>query len=196
MLKPKRISAPAAAPVSLAEAKQHLRVDANDDDALITSLINAATEKMDGRAGVLGRCIVTQTWKVWFRRFGGMRKICLPFPDVDASSVVLKYFDGDDVEQTINAADYWVLEDLTGSFVLRKPDAIWPTVYDRPDAISIEFQAGFGGVDDVPAPIKAAILLTVGHLYENREDVTVGTKGVQLPGGAAMLIDPYSMVKI
>ncbi|WP_298958379.1 head-tail connector protein [uncultured Roseibium sp.] len=196
MLKPKRITAPAEAPVSVAEAKAHLRVDSSDEDVLILSLLNAAVEKFDGRTGLLGRCLVTQTWSVKQSSFQGHRAIRLPFPDVDAASVVLKYFDVDNVEQTYASANYSVHEDEVGGFVLRNSDVIWPTVYDRPDAVSVEFAAGFGAADDVPSGIKAAILLTVGHLYEHREDVTMSGKGGMLPAGAQSLIAPYQMMRI
>lgn len=62
MVAPIRTVAPAETPVTLTEAKAHLRVDFDDDDTLIASLVNAATDYLDGWDGILARCLVTQTW--------------------------------------------------------------------------------------------------------------------------------------
>lgn len=59
---PIRTVPPAETPVTLAEAKAHLRVDFDEDDALIGAILNAATEYLDGWDGILSRCLVTQTW--------------------------------------------------------------------------------------------------------------------------------------
>lgn len=61
---PVRIIAPAELPVMLSDAKAHLRVDFDDDDFLIGSMVNAATDYLDGWNGILGRCLVTQTWTI------------------------------------------------------------------------------------------------------------------------------------
>ena len=195
MLTPKRTAAPAEQPVSLSDAKLHLRVDHSDDDTLITALISAATEALDGWSGVLGRCVITQTWKLVLSGFCSGRIIRLPFPDV-VEDIVVKYFDAGEIEQTFPSTAYQVLEDASGSFVWLKSGEAWPTTFDRLDAVSIEFDAGFGDASSTPAPIKAAILLIVGHLYENREDVSASSRMTSLPKGADYLLAPYRRVQI
>ncbi len=39
--------------------------------------------------------------------------------------------------------------------------------------------------------IRAAILLTLGHLYMNREDVVVGVSAAEMPRGARDLLRPH-----
>lgn len=39
--------------------------------------------------------------------------------------------------------------------------------------------------------IQAALLLIVGHLYANREDVLAGVSVAQLPNGSQYLLQPY-----
>ena len=78
---PRRTVSPAGAVVSLSELKAHLRVDGNHDDALIEALEKAAVAHLDGWRGVLGRCILPQTWEVDYPKAGLYR---LPFPDVTA----------------------------------------------------------------------------------------------------------------
>lgn len=58
----KLITPPVGPVVSLADLKAHLRVDHSDEDALITSLEAGAVAYLDGWGGILGRCIMAQTW--------------------------------------------------------------------------------------------------------------------------------------
>lgn len=57
--------------LTLADAKQHLRVDFEDDDGVIESYIAAAIQNIDGRDGWLGRALVEQTWELRLPDFGG-----------------------------------------------------------------------------------------------------------------------------
>jgi uncharacterized phiE125 gp8 family phage protein len=71
-----------------------------------------------------------------------------------------------------------------------EPGQQWPSAYSRPDAVSVSFVAGTP-VDEVPLSLKAAILLHVGHLYQNREAVTVDAVSNFLPLGYEALIWPF-----
>ncbi len=82
MHRPVLITPPAIQPVSLAEAKLHLRVDHNDEDTLIESLTRAATEHSDGWNGILGRCLVEQVWRQDHDRFA--RQMIIPLGPVIA----------------------------------------------------------------------------------------------------------------
>lgn len=174
----RRTVAPAVAPITLDEAKAHLRVDSADEDALIGSLIGAATAHFDGE-GDLGRAIITQTWAKWVRQSPGCVRLKMgPFQ----SLVSVEYYDTDNALQTADLSDYEVR--LDGDFVNVQPkdNASWPPAYTRQDAIKISYTAGFGdAAADVPANIRHAILLTIGHWYHNREAVTAdGLKEVPL----------------
>lgn len=166
-----RTIAPATAPVSLSEAKLHLRVDGSDEDSLITGLIDAATAHFDGQ-GVLGRAMVTQSWAQWVDQTPGWVRLTVgPFQSLTS----VEYYDADNALQTATLADFEVR--LDGDFVIVKPkkDHVWPNAYIRQDAIKITYVAGFGdAATDVPQSIRQAILLTVGHWYENREAVVEG----------------------
>jgi len=165
------VSAAAEPPVSLAEAKQHLRVLTGDEDALITALVLAATAHLDGRAGILGRALVTQTWDLrldCFPRFQWGARIELPMPPLQ-SVTSIKYLDDTGTETTIDPGDY-VVE--PGHYLGRIRPAYgltWPTARDETGAVRIRFVAGYGTAADVPPPIKHAILLLVGHWWINRE---------------------------
>jgi uncharacterized phiE125 gp8 family phage protein len=192
--------APAEEPVTLAEAKAHLRVDHDDEDALISSLITAARQHMDGRAGVLGRAIIDQTHTLTFHYDDmptGSERVWLPV-NTASSLTSVAYYDGSNSLVTLTstvldtydfvASEWW-------AYVQPKGDLIWPDVYDRADAMTITYVAGFGGADDVPQPIKQAMLLLIGHLYENRE-AAAATTIAEVPMGVRYLINPYRHVGV
>lgn len=193
-LRPVRIAAPSGLPVSLADAKQHLRVEHADDDVLIGAYLAAAVERLDGWAGILGRCLVTQTWRAAYDGFTGDRYLRLPFPSV--SAVVVRYTDTAGAEQTIPGTDYDLIDDAIGSAIVLKASAAWPATGDRADAVRVEITAGYGAAADVPAPIRAAILLMVGDLYRNRETAAVGTSAASIPMSVTVdaLLAPYRRV--
>jgi len=166
-----RATAPATAPISLSEAKLHLRVDGSHEDSLITGLIEAATAHFDGQ-GVLGRAMVTQSWVQWVDQNPGWVRLTVgPFQSLTS----VEYYDADNALQTATLTDFEVR--LDGDFVIVKPkkDHVWPPAYIRQDAIKITYVAGFGdAATDVPQSIRQAILLTVGHWYEHRIAVDKG----------------------
>lgn len=193
MLRPVQIAAPAEAPVSLAEAKAHLNVDHDEDDTLITSLVGAAVAHLDGHAGVLGRCLVNQQWRQDYRDWEWRHR--LPFPDV--SSVVVKYQDAENAEQTVDGALYEIIEDARGALVVFRDVFTKPGLYDDMVApVSITLTAGFGDAEDVPQALKQAILLLVGHWYANREAVNVGNITTELPMAVEALVAPYRRVSV
>jgi len=194
---PVRVTAPAEQPVSAGEAKAHLRVSNSGDDTYIASCLAAAVECLDGHAGILGRCLVTQTWKQPFACWPASGILRLPFPDVDVDSVVVSYLDELADEQDVPDTQYEVLHDALGCFVRLRSNFTSPSLEDdRAAPVWVTFDAGYGDAADVPAPIKAAILLMVGDLYENREDTVVGTSlDVRpLPRGVDALLGPYRRV--
>lgn len=188
MLPPVLITPPSDTPISLSEVKGHCRVDHNDDDTVLTSLLNAAVAYLDGWSGVLGRCLVTQTWRQDFDAFGILR---LPLGPVASISSVT-YYDADNEQQTLSADAYALLADELGAYVGLKPDQSWPSTYGRADAVSVTFVAGTAAAD-VPWPIKAAILLLVAHWYENREAAAAGAMS-ELPMAVSALISPHRRI--
>lgn len=180
---PKLTNAPAAI-VELADVKKQLRAPFSDDDAYITSLITAAQYHVEGWQGWLGRCFMSQTWTQKFDEFQYI--IQAPFPDL--ISAVVKYFDVNGDEQTIDAANYHVLDHE----ICFKPIYSFPTLEDdRPNAISI---AWTHGVSTVPPDVKLAVKMLVAHWYENREAVVPNERRVeydQVPLAFKSILDRY-----
>lgn len=184
----KLITAPAVEPVSLVEAKAHLRVDGDDDNVLLTMLITTARQEAEK---VTRRALITQTWEVVLDCFpsGG---IDLPFPTLQ-SVTSIKYFDGSNVEQTLSTSAYQVDADSEPGRVALASGYSWPDTYDRLNAVRIRYVAGYGLAAAVPAAIKQWILIRVATLYENREGVNIGNNVNAIPFVDGLL-DEYRAV--
>ena len=162
-------SAPATALVSTAEVKSHLRIDHALEDTQLDALAAAALNLIEGRSGYLRRALVTQTWKWRVCEFPIERRIYLPFPPLQ-SLTSIKYYDADNVEQTFSSSNYGVNPRAFRGFVELNRSASWPGTYERFDAVTLEFVAGYGAAAAVPQAIKQAALLLIGDMYANRGD--------------------------
>lgn len=153
------ITAPATYPVTRTEAKLHCRIDGTDEDSLVDSYIAAATSFVENYTG---RALVSQTWEQVLDDFSDA--MLLPKGPVQSVTSV-KYFDTSDVEQTL-AADQYVLDNVSDpAWVVRPDDVTYPDVADGVNNVIIRFVAGYS---DIPAEIKAAIMLLVSGWYDNR----------------------------
>lgn len=172
------ITPPAYLPVTLAEAKAHLRIDHSDEDALIRGLIGAATSHIQGRDGYTGQALVPQTWEYYLDQFptDPLKAIAIPLPPLIAVESI-KYLDADGAEQTLATSVYAVNTATEPGAVSLKQDQSWPDTRSAWDAVRIRFQAGYLAFGDSPTsyagtPIEvmqSAILLVLADLYENRQ---------------------------
>lgn len=183
---PVRTVAPASAPVTLAEAKAHLRVTDTNEDTLIAAMIDAAVSHLDGWHGILGRCIVSQTWRQDVDDFPACFR--LPFPDVQ--SVTVAYSDTSNAAQTFAGANYHLINKPGASQIILASTATWPSVYDRPDAVRVTMVCGFA---TVPPALKFAILLHVGAMFENRASESAVAL---MPFAYDALVRPFRVVGV
>lgn len=156
----KRIVAPASDLVTLAQARDYLRITSVDEDAALQGYIATASAQLDARDGVLGEALVTQTWRL---SMDAPAEVTLPIEPVQ-SIAAIRYLDADGVEQTFGAANYR----LSGADVELVDGASWPTVADRSNAFWIDFVCGYGAAADVPATVRHTALLMIADFYENR----------------------------
>jgi hypothetical protein len=134
VLVPVRTAAPAQAPITLDQAKQHLRVLHDDEDEYIADLIEAATDYLDGYSGVLGKALITQTWRQGFDSFwdGCSYPSALRLPLGPAQSVsAVAYYDPVNSLQTLSASVYELLNDGLGPYVALVAGQSWPAIYSR-----------------------------------------------------------------
>jgi uncharacterized phiE125 gp8 family phage protein len=189
MTPPSRVTPPAEDLIALAAMKEHLRVTFDSDDAVIAGLIAAATAHLDGYDGILGRCMVTQSWAVRLTAwpFWGLR---LPFPNVQ--SVVIGYIDADEAPQTVPVEQYDLVETHLGTEMVFKDSFAAPALSDDDTLpVTITMTVGYGDAADVPQPLVLAAKVLVAHWYENR-----GITGdpERLPFAFDALVAPFRRV--
>lgn len=183
------ITPPAVEPVSLAEAKAHLRVSAATEDALIGSLISAARQVAEHE---LRRALLTQTWQRTLDFFPSAIELAYP-PHQSVTHV--KYLDPAGVQQTLNPAGYEVDSEREPGWIVPAYGYTWPETLDRINAVEVRFVCGWSAAADVPATIRQWILLMVAHYFENREASVPGVSIAPLPFIAGLL-DPYRVVLV
>lgn len=200
------VTQPQIEPVSTDLARQHIRVDFHEDDALIGMYVTTARTMVEAW---LNRALITQTlqWTMtetpaygasplvssplvamppvgsWAQYFS--RPLELPRAPVQSmTSVTLRdYFDTD----IVMGVDQYSVDLLIDPASLR----ILPTSIPAPTKhISVVYVAGYG-LDEAstPAPIRHAILMLTAMLYERR-----GDDGGDWPGAVMSLLTPYRLI--
>lgn len=196
-----RLVPPADLPVTLEEAKDHLRVDFDDDDAVLTRLISVATARLDGREGMLGRCLMPQVWHLGLPAF--LPEIPLPLPPLISIDAV-GYVDQAGATQTLDPSAYQVVGVGDADMARLRPayGTSWPSTRAVSDAVTIDFTAGYqpealspplAPSAAVPERLRQAILMLVGTLYDDSRTTTVETKVAPLPFGFDDLIRDYRL---
>jgi uncharacterized phiE125 gp8 family phage protein len=181
------ITPPALEPVSLAEAKAHLRIDADDDDALVTAAIVAARIHVEAATR---RALIEQGWRIYLDAWPRKRIVPIPIaPLLAVESITV--FDGAGEPVVVEADDYEVdTVSVPGRLVLsaQAPAPVGRAV----NGIEIEVSAGYGpsGID-VPGPLRQAIMMLVAHWYEHRGAVGHDLAIAIPPFGFDALIAPY-----
>lgn len=156
------VAAPVAYPISLAEAKTHLRVTRDDQDAYIEALIAAAFDHIEKSTG---RAFVEQTWEMIIDAFP-TGEIAIPIGPV-ASVVSVTYADADGLAQIVPEEAYEVDTASETGWVV--PVGDWPTPMATINAVVITFTVG-GGI--LPADIRHAALLLLGLWYDTAAAAT------------------------
>lgn len=186
---------PTVEPLSLTEAKLHLREDLSVQDTLITSLIVAARQYAELYTG---RAFVQRTLELTLSCFEHC--IALPFPPLASISSV-KYIDTNGALQMVSASDYQV--DTYAEPGLLKPAygvTGWPSVRSSDfNAVQVRYVAGYAPVGSptdyasgVPEPVKQWMRVRIAQLYEHREAIVAGTIVAPLPRDFVDgLLDPY-----
>ena len=180
----KVITAPAAEPLTLAEAKAHLRVDGIDEDGYITALIVAARQ---GAESITGRALMAQTLELAMDAFPG--QIVIPRPPL-ASVTSITYVDESGVTQTLAPSAYAVNSHAQPAMVDPAYGTTWPATRSQANAVLVRYVAGYAAAADVPQEIKQWMLLRIGMLFENRESVAAGVQFSALPFVDSLLA-PY-----
>lgn len=161
----KVVTAPLELPVTVVEAREHLKESSTSRDAEILRLIYAAT---DFAEQYTGRALVTQTLDHFVERFPYGTTLSLPFSPV-VSVTSLKYRDVANVEQTWASSNYEVDSDEWDPRLVLAYGIDWPDTYERHDAVTVRYVAGYGNAAKVPYSIVTAILFHIEAHYDRDE---------------------------
>jgi uncharacterized phiE125 gp8 family phage protein len=178
----KLITSPIQEPLTLTEVKLHLRIDSEDEDFLLASLISAAREHCEN---FTGRQFITATYEQYLNYFP--REIVLPKSPLQTITSI-KYTDENGILQTL-AASYYSVIDLNPGRITLAYGQQWPSTRCDYNTVIVKYVAGYGSnPNNVPASIREAMKLLIGNWYENRESVVVGTIVTKLPDAVEALL--------
>lgn len=209
----KLVTPPAAAVVSTADAKTHLRVSTSSQDSYIDTLVTAATKHVEK---LTNRLLITQTWELWADRFpggsnplgdwwdgvreepvslssgsGSGRVLELPFSKL-SSLTSLSTFNDSGTETTFSNSSYIVDTVSEPPRVVLARGSVWPSDLRMANAIKLVAIFGYGATAaDVPADLVHAIKMLVAHWFENRESVISGTISKEIEQSLYALTEPY-----
>lgn len=177
-------------PLTLAEAKLFTRQDIPDDDTLLTSLITAARQWFEVACD---RQFMTARWEVklpgfspdsagyggwpvaaWSDGWNGSglpyARVELPYPPLVSVESVQYMPMGSTTLTTLATTVYNVVTTRTPGFVELGWDQVWPVTQPHPEAVVIDYTAGYGDETAVPELVKQGIKLLVAHWYDHRGD--------------------------
>lgn len=217
------ITPPTGEPISLAEAKAHLRLDTSLDDSDVSRMIVAARKWLEE---ICWRGFLTQTWELVLERFRGEDAYGNPFelsnryhpvpragtfytwpyyaepkyielPAGNLQSLTsVTYIDPSGVQQTLDPSNYLVDAVNEPGRLHLAPTAFWPPTQERRwDAVRITYVVGFGAAGDVPEPLKQAMLLLISQMYEHRTPEVAGVLS-QVQFSLKALYDPYRLARV
>jgi uncharacterized phiE125 gp8 family phage protein len=178
---------PTTEPLSLAEARAHLRIDHFDEDGVIAGLILAARQHIET---ICGMALCPTGYTLTLDDFPRGETLTLPREPVSAVSQI--QYINDAATLVVWSSAEWEADVYSAPPRVRPRDGYtWPTVDEQLAAVRVEFTSGFAGPEFVPQPIMQAMRLLVGHFYEHREAVQSGGSIVEVPFAVDALLAPY-----
>lgn len=171
-------------PVTLVQARAHVRAPENgDDDELVNRALHAAIAYAEQKTSLAFAPATYEyrlnEWPCYGYQNGRLTNIIdLPLHPV-RDVVEIAYLDENGVEQTIDEANWFWVRTPEGARVRFKSSYSLPTLYEEGDQqVRITFEAGFddpaesGSGDDpaldLPPTLPIAVLMLTEHFYEHR----------------------------
>ena len=185
------ITPPSAEPLSLVEAKAHLRLDSTDEDDLVTALIVAARQVVEKHTGC---ALITQAWRVIADAWPDIGPLKLPLRPF-ISLTAIRVFDAGNAAATLSPATYFVDPQPAAPRVLF---ANAPPAPGRALAgIEIDMLIGYGPAAlSVPEPLRLAIRMLVAHWFEARGDAASDASARQIPAVIEAVLQPFRRLRL
>ncbi|PHS40228.1 MAG: hypothetical protein COA91_04425 [Robiginitomaculum sp.] len=182
------LAPPLVEPIDLAYAKLFMRVDGTSEDTLIENLIKTARHQVENS---IGRTLVRRSF-IYKTSIPHARHICLPRPPL-VSVVRMTLIAENDQAVDIPQSDYTVTTKTEPGEIRLNPDKNWTDYLAEFTILEIQFEAGYGDTpDDIPLPIRQAIVLLVTHAFEFRE----AAQAPAIPAIIEALLAPYKTVRL
>jgi len=187
------IKTPAVEPMTLTEAKNFLRVDLDDDDIYIGSLITSAREYCES---VTMRALGTQKFELVLDDFPSIKDFIeiprAPLQKVDTAQYRNSFGEVQDIDPATILFDY---DSEPGRIVLAY-NRFWPIFIPYPaGAVIINYTAGYTALNPMPIGIKQAMFLLIGQWYTNREPM-VDRRLTELKYSVDSLLAPYRVITL
>jgi uncharacterized phiE125 gp8 family phage protein len=179
------------APVTITEAKAHLRIVDDAEDDFVIALIRAAQDKVEGDTGLVLRA---RDVAIAFDNWNGHSLPLWRGPTNSVTSIV--YDDPNGAQQTL-AANQYRLRDYWGAKVIVPANGVsWPELENVSGCVRVIYNAGYANNYAVPSSLRQAALLLIGHWYENREAVNSDRSPVTVPMAYDSLITHYRVKRV
>ena len=185
------LSGPTEEPVSIAQARQWLKIDTSDEDDLIGGLITSARLMIEATTR---RMLMTQSWRLLLDQWP--RGIVYQLPLAPVLSVNgVRLIDALGNPHPLPELLYWLQASS------EKPRLIFNTAPPSPEraagGIEIDVTVGYGPRrDDVPAPLRQAICMLTAAWFEDRGDTLSDASREPLPPRVAALVMPYRRTRL
>ncbi len=186
----KLLSRTSGLPVTLAQVKNQLFIPTATTtwDNQLTLLINSAVLYFEKQRQVL----IKSTWTGYYNTFPLHSLLIKKAPLISISSI--KYYDSDNVQQTVNSSDYYTTVENYYSYIMFNSDFSRPVTYNRPQAVEVEFIVGLCTDDlDCPPDIQQGILMYLSFMWENKGD---SANTAKIPSVINELFFPYKVMDI
>lgn len=177
------IAAPALEPVTLAEAKAWLRIDDSADDARLASLVSTARHMVEKATR---RLLISQSWRVEFGAFPCDGYVRLPFAPLRAIAAI-RMIDSCGAPHLLTAAQWRVFDAADDPRVGLTSILLTP---GRACHVEIDAEFGYGAPEDIPPPLRQAILTLVSAWRESPNEAGMMTSAAQT------LIAPFARVRL
>lgn len=189
------VTPPAVEPVSIVEAKAHLRVEEALDDAFIEDLLIPAARGYVEKA--CSRALIEQTIKTFHAPPCGREAVTLLGGSLaTVPALAGTYIDPDGAEQTLSGLIAVQRGDAQCARVIPAVGSTWPAMACRDDALRLQYVVGWADADAVPVPLRQAVLLMISQLYEHRTPEVTGTISTTLALSLEALMAPYRLFTI
>lgn len=172
--------------ISLQDLKNHLRIDHDDDNALLEGIRKGARKWAENYCQ---RSFFTQTWVLELDHFPDTDCIELLMSPIQSVSSI-KYYDSSDVQQTWSSSEYRV--DANSQIGRIQPVNDWPNVYEKQNAVEITYVAGNTSLSDIPDYVKTGVMIQCGDMYELRQNVVIGSQ-INVRNTTELLLDSYKV---